>query len=89
MYVWNGFHNLFRHESNKISDYDEGLFTGHVIHWKKTENYFLLLVAVINMFIFLFLLSSIQEIFHWFLPVGVCVWISKYEIDYGVSLDLL
>ena len=46
-----------------------------------------LLVAVITVFIFLFLIPSIQEILHWLLPEGVNVQVSKYDADYGVGLD--
>ena len=39
-------------------------------------------------FIFLLLHPMSQEIIHWLLPVSVCVQVSKYDDDYGVSLDL-
>ena len=48
----------------------------------------LLLVAVINILIFLLLLPPIQELIHWFVLVGVRVRASKYDDEYGISLDL-
>ena len=35
----------------------------------------------------LLLLTTSQELFHWLLPVGVRVRVSKYDVDYGASLD--
>ena len=52
----------------------------------KTEKICSLFVTVLNMFIFLFFISTTQEIFYWFLPVGVCVQVYKYYINYGVSM---
>ena len=43
---------------------------------------------MLTMFIFIFLLQTSQEPIHWLLPVGVHFRVSKYDIDYGVSLDL-
>ena len=47
----------------------------------------MLLVAVINMLILILILPTIHEIIYWFMPVGVCVRVSKYDVDYGVSMD--
>ena len=49
---------------------------------------FQLFVTVLTVFIFLLLPSMGQEIFHWFLPVGVHVRVSKSDADDGVSIAL-
>ena len=52
----------------------------------QTEKKIPLLVAVLAVFILIFLIPEIQEIFHWFLHVGVRVRVSKYDVDYGVIM---
>ena len=47
-----------------------------------------LLVAVLTVFIFLFLIPPIQELLRRFLPEGFYVQVSKYDADYGVSLEV-
>ena len=54
----------------------------------KIEKKFLFLLKVLTVFIFIFILPLIKELFHWFLPVGVCVRVSKSDVNYGVSMDL-
>ena len=49
---------------------------------------FLLIVEVLTVLIFIFLIQTIQEIVHWFILVGICIRVSKFDVDYGVSLDL-
>ena len=47
------------------------------------------LVVVINVFVlFLLLMLTRQEIIHWIILVVIRVRVSKYDVDYGVSLDL-
>ena len=43
-------------------------------------------MAVITVFIIIFLIPTVQELIHWFLPVGICVQVSKLDINYGISL---
>ena len=33
------------------------------------------------------LLPTSQDLIHWFMFVGVRIRVSKYDVDYGVSLD--
>ena len=47
-----------------------------------------LLISVLTVLILVLLLPTRQEIIHWFVLVGVCIQVSKSDIDYGVSLDL-
>ena len=53
----------------------------------ETEKMFPLLVAFITVFILIFILSTIQELFHWLIIVGIHISISKSEPNDGVSLD--
>ena len=88
-YVWKGFIKFYHHESTQICEYNEGLLTEHAIYWEyKRRKKFPLFVAMLNMFIFIFLVSTIQELIHWILPVGVSVRVSNYDVNYGVSADL-
>ena len=52
----------------------------------QTEKKIPLLVAVLAIFILIFLIPEIQEIVHWFLHVGVRVRVSKYDVDYCVIM---
>ena len=51
------------------------------------EKMFPLWVIVLTTFIFVLLLPFIQELFHSLLPVGVCVQLSKSDVDYVISMD--
>ena len=53
---------------------------------RKNGEFFPLLVAVLTVFIFIFLIPSIHEILHWLLHEGVYVQASKYDADYGVRM---
>ena len=53
----------------------------------QTEKMFLFIVAVLTVLIFILLLPIIQELIHWFLPVGVLIRVSKLDVDYDTSLD--
>ena len=46
------------------------------------------LVAVLTVIIFILLLPTIQELIHWSVLVGVHVRVSRYDVNYGVSLSL-
>ena len=48
---------------------------------------FLLLLEVLTVLIFVFLVPNIQDLIHWLILVGVNVRVSKYDVDYGVSLS--
>ena len=88
MYMWNGFLEFFCHELTQILEYNEGLFPNNSIHWEdKPWKLFPLIVAVLTTNILIFLLPYIHEIFLWLLTVGVCIWVSKYDVNYGISLD--
>ena len=50
-------------------------------------NFFPFLVAVITVVVFLFLVPTSQKLVYWLIFVGICLSISKYDIDYGISLD--
>ena len=39
----------------------------------QTEKMFLFIVAVLTVLMFILLLPIIQELIHWFLPVGVLI----------------
>ena len=47
------------------------------------------MVKVITVLILLLLLPTSQEIFHWIIPIGIRVIISKSYVNYGVSLIFL
>ena len=47
----------------------------------------LLVAGIITIFLILLLPTS-QEIIHWFLLVGVCVQVSKSDVNDGISLNL-
>ena len=49
---------------------------------------FPLIVAVLTMLILILLLPTVHEIIHWLVLVGVRVRVSKYNVNYGVSMDL-
>ena len=49
---------------------------------------FPLLVAFITVFILIFILSTIQELFHWLIIVGIHVIISKSDFGDDVSMAL-
>ena len=53
----------------------------------RTNGDVLFLAEMLSVFIFTLLLPSIQDLYHWFIPVGVCVQVAKYDVDYGISLD--
>ena len=44
-------------------------------------------MAVFTIIILLFLLPTTQELIHWLILVGIRVSITKYDVDYGVSID--
>ena len=44
-------------------------------------------MEILTMFILLLLLQMSQEHIHCLIPGGVCVWITKLDVDYGISLD--
>ena len=46
-----------------------------------------LMVAVITALILIFPIPTSQDLIHWFMFVGVRIRVSKYDVDYGVSLD--
>ena len=52
---------------------------------KKVET-FLLLVVVLTMLVVIFILPKIQELIRWLILVGIWVGISKYDVDYSISL---
>ena len=52
----------------------------------QTEKVFPLFMTVLTVFIFILLLPKRQELIHWIFPVGFCVQVSKYDVNYGVSL---
>ena len=55
MYMWNGFLDFFRHESTQIIEYNKGIVNGHAVHWEDNQRkMFLLIVSVLNVFIFIF-----------------------------------
>ena len=87
-YVWKGLLEFFRHKLTQICEYDKGLLTKNVIHWEeKRRKMFPLFLEMIAMIIFLLILPKSQELINWILLVGVRAWVSKSEVDYGVSLD--
>ena len=45
-------------------------------------------MAVLTVIILLLLPPMIQELIHLFVPVVVCIRVSRYDADYGVSLTL-
>ena len=47
---------------------------------------FPLLVAVLTVIILLRFIPPIQELFHWIKPVGMCVSISKFGVDYDIGM---
>ena len=49
---------------------------------------FPLIVSVIIVLIFILLLPTSQELIHWFVLVGIRIFISKSDVNYGISLDL-
>ena len=49
---------------------------------------FLFLVGVLTVLILILLLLISQDLIHWLLRVGIRVRISKYDVNYAVSLDL-
>ena len=53
---------------------------------RKNRDFFPLLVSALKVFIFIFLLPSIQELPHWFLLLGVCIWVVTSDVDYGVIM---
>ena len=86
-YVRKGFLWFFWHDSTQIREYNEGLLTENAILWEDTwRKMFPIFVAMLMVFIFLFLIPTIQELIHCLLPVGVHVRVSKYDVDYGASL---
>ena len=42
---------------------------------------FLLLVAVLTIFIFILIIPFTQELSNWLLPVGICVQVAKYDVE--------
>ena len=46
------------------------------------------IVLVITMIILFLPLAMSQELIHWFVIVGVRIRVSKYDVDYGIRLDL-
>ena len=49
---------------------------------------FLLLVEVINLLTLLDFIPPGQERYHWIKPVGTCLSVAEFEIDYGVGLSV-
>ena len=49
---------------------------------------FLLLVAMLTVIVFILFPPLIQERSHWILLVGVSVWITQYDINYIISMNL-
>ena len=43
-------------------------------------------MVVINVLILIFILPAIQEFIHYLMLVGIRVSVSKFHVDYGVSL---
>ena len=48
----------------------------------------MLLVEVITVLVLIFLIQMIQELIPWLILVGICVSITKPDVDDGVRLDL-
>ena len=44
------------------------------------------LVAVLTMLVLLSFLPPRQELIHWLKPLDICISISKFDVDDGVSL---
>ena len=83
-----GFLHFHCHESTQTCKYDQVLFSKHSINRKnKLRKMVPLLVAVINVNILLLILPTSQELIHWFVLVGIRVWVSKSDINVGISLD--
>ena len=60
-----------------------------ILSTKRTNGeFFLFLVVVLILLIFILILPMSQQLIHCFLLVGVCIRVSKYGINYGVSLNL-
>ena len=45
------------------------------------------MVAVITALILIFPIPTSQDLIHWLILVSIRINISKYDADYGVSLD--
>ena len=87
IHVQNGFIHFCYHELTKIIDYDQGLLSKHAINRKKWRKMVPLIAEVLTMLILILLLPKIQYLIHWFMLVVVRIRVSKYDVNYGVSLD--
>ena len=86
-YLWNGFLDFCCYDSTYIFEYEQRLLPKDDTHWEGKWRFFLLLVTVLTVLIFYLLLPISQEPFHFFMHVGVHVWVSQYDVYYGISTD--